>query len=61
MDLGSGDAEEVVVATAYEFCKVLTRRLPLRESTVETTGALAAEWMEIAQPWIEPPRISDEA
>ena len=58
---GPSDAEQLVVSTAYEFCKVLTRRLPLRESTVETKGAFAAEWMEIAQPWIEPPRISDEA
>ena len=58
---GPSDAEQLVVSTAYEFCKVLTRRLPLRESTVETKGAFATEWMEIAQPWIEPPRISDEA
>ena len=58
---GPSDAEELVVSTAYEFCKVLTRRLPPGESTVETKGAFATEWMEIAQPWIEPPRISDQA
>ena len=58
---GPSDAKELVVSTAYEFCKVLTRRLPLSESNIETKGTLATEWMEIAQPWIEPPRISDEA
>lgn len=58
---GPEDAENRVVATAHEFCKVLTRRVPLADSAVQTEGALAAEWMEIAQPWIEPPRISDKA
>ena len=58
---GPDDATNIVTASAYEFCKVLTRRTPLIESTIETTGTLATEWMEIAQPWIEPPRISDRA
>jgi len=58
---GPEDAENRVVATGYDFCKVLTRRQPFAESAVETQGAVAAEWMEIAQPWIEPPRISDRA
>tara|TARA_B110000444_G_scaffold189687_1_gene179171 strand:+ start:829 stop:1617 length:789 start_codon:yes stop_codon:yes gene_type:complete len=58
---GSEDAADRVNSTAYEFCKVITRRVPLHESEVETEGDLAAEWMRIAQPWIEPPRISDKA
>jgi uncharacterized protein (TIGR03084 family) len=58
---GPEDATDRVTATAYEFCKVLTRRQPLAESAVEAHGPLAVEWMEIAQPWIEPPRISDRA
>ncbi|SUZ71308.1 uncharacterized protein METZ01_LOCUS24162 [marine metagenome] len=58
---GPDDAAHRVTASAYEFCKVLTRRTPLIESTVQAEGALAMEWMEIAQPWIEPPRISDQA
>ena len=58
---GPDDAANRVTATAYEFCKVLTRRQPLAESAVETEGPLALEWMEIAQPWIEPPRISNRA
>lgn len=58
---GPDDAANRVTATAYEFCKVLTRRTPMIESAVQTEGALAMEWMEIAQPWIEPPRISDRA
>ena len=58
---GPDDAANRVTATAYEFCKVLTRRKPMIESTIQTEGALAMEWMEIAQPWIEPPRISDRA
>ncbi|MBM36791.1 MAG: maleylpyruvate isomerase family mycothiol-dependent enzyme [Actinomycetota bacterium] len=58
---GPDEAEEVVISSAYEFCKVLTRRTPLRDSKVQTKGVWATEWMEIAQPWIEPPRISDQA
>ncbi|MEL7210958.1 MAG: hypothetical protein AAGK32_22445 [Actinomycetota bacterium] len=48
-------------ADAYEFCKVVTRRLDVADSAVRTEGPLALEWMEIAQPWIEPGRISDRA
>lgn len=58
---GPQDAANRVVATAYDFCKVLTRREPLAESAVDAQGPLAVEWMQIAQPWIEPPRISDVA
>lgn len=58
---GPDDAADRVIATAYEFCMVLTRRRPLADSAVHAEGPLAIEWMEIAQPWIEPPRISNRA
>ena len=58
---GPEDAADRVTATAYEFCLVLTRRRPLSDSAVHARGRLAIEWMEIAQPWFEPPRISDMA
>lgn len=58
---GPDDAEQAVFADAYEFCKVVTRRLDFANSSVRADGPLAAEWMEIAQPWIEPERISDRA
>ena len=58
---GPEEAVNRVTATAYEFCVVLTRRRPLDESSVQTEGPVARRWMEIAQPWIEPPRISDVA
>lgn len=58
---GPDDAANRVTASAYEFCKVLTRRQPLADSTVMAEGSVAVQWMEIAQPWIEPPRISDRA
>ncbi|MDA3038924.1 MAG: TIGR03084 family metal-binding protein [Actinomycetota bacterium] len=58
---GAEDAANRVTGTAYEFCKVLTRRQPLARSAVHTEGSHATQWMEIAQPWIEPPRISDRA
>ena len=51
----------LILTDGYEFCKVITRRVPVDESAVKTEGDLAAEWMQIAQPWIEPPRISDKA
>ncbi len=55
---GPPEAAHRVLGAAYEFCKVLTRRQPVAASALDAEGALAAEWMEIAQPWIEPPRIS---
>lgn len=58
---GPDDAVNRVTADAYEFCKVLTRREPLADSAVTADGPIATEWMQIAQPWIEPPRISDRA
>jgi uncharacterized protein (TIGR03084 family) len=58
---GPEDAADKVMASAYEFCKVITRRVPIADSSVKTQGAPAKKWMEIAQPWIEPPVISDEA
>jgi len=58
---GPDHAVNRVTATAYDFCKVLTRREPLAGSAVQTEGAIAQAWMEIAQPWVEPERISDRA
>ena len=58
---GPDDAANRVTGSAYEFCKVLTRRIPAADSTLETVGDVAARWVEIAQPWIEPPRVSDKA
>ena len=54
---GPEDAADRVTGSGYEFCKVLTRRVPLSASALETKGDGATQWMEIAQPWIEPPRI----
>lgn len=58
---GPESALSIVRADAYEFCKVVTRRVPVAESSVVTEGPHALEWMEFAQPWIEPPTISDVA
>ena len=58
---GPDDAAQAVVADAAEFCKVVTHRLAFADSSVRTDGPLAAEWMQIAQPWIEPETISDRA
>ncbi len=58
---GAEGAEATVRGSAYEFCKVITHRQTLAESSLDATGDLAIEWMQIAQPWIEPPRISDRA
>lgn len=58
---GPEDAQHRVSGEAYEFCKVLTRRQPVADSPLSIEGDAAAAWMEIAQPWIEPPRISDRA
>tara|TARA_B100001778_G_scaffold3665_1_gene3139 strand:+ start:1405 stop:2175 length:771 start_codon:yes stop_codon:yes gene_type:complete len=58
---GPEESANSVTGSAYEFCKVVTRRTPVAESRLEIQGELAWQWMEIAQPWIEPPRISDQA
>jgi len=58
---GPEDAKQTVLADAYEFCKVITHRVSFANSTVRAEGPLAVKWMQIAQPWIEPTRISDRA
>ncbi len=58
---GPEDAGDRVTGSGYDFCKVLTRREPLAASALVTEGPGATGWMEIAQPWIEPPRISGMA
>ena len=58
---GPEESANSVTGSASEFCKGVTRRPPVADPRLEIQGELAWQWMEIAQPWIEPPRISDQA
>jgi hypothetical protein len=46
---GDAAADDVVAGTALDFCLVVTQRRPLDATTLEVTGAAAAEWLAIAQ------------
>ncbi|MFB4281752.1 TIGR03084 family metal-binding protein [Nonomuraea sp. MTCD27] len=46
---GPDDADAVVRGTALDFCLVVTQRIHLSDTGLETAGAPARAWMEIAQ------------
>jgi uncharacterized protein (TIGR03084 family) len=46
---GSDDAVDRVTGPALDFCLVVTQRRHLADTSVKAEGALAEEWMSIAQ------------
>ena len=57
---GPEDAGNRVIGTALDFCLVVTQRLPVGSTALQTTGAAAAEWMELAQAFAGPATITDD-
>ena len=51
----STGSEEHVEGSALDFCLVVTQRRPLAQTDLEVTGALAREWMSVAQAFAGPP------
>lgn len=53
--LGSADAMQTVEGDAYELALVVTQRLHAGDTSLRATGAIATEWLEIAQAFAGPP------
>jgi uncharacterized protein (TIGR03084 family) len=51
----NGDATESVAGDALEFCLVVTQRRHVDDTRLTIEGALAKEWMSIAQAFAGPP------
>ena len=49
------DTAESVVGDAVDFCLVATQRRHIDDTALVTTGAVARQWMEIAQAFAGPP------
>jgi uncharacterized protein (TIGR03084 family) len=53
--LGDADTGDLVRGTATDFCRVVTRRRHLADTSLKVSGAAAEEWMGIAQAFAGPP------
>lgn len=51
---GDPTAEQVVQGPAEDFCLVVTQRRHVADTTLETRGDVAAEWMTLAQAFAGP-------
>ncbi len=56
---GPDDAENRITGSAEEFCLVATQRRKPSDTSLETQGALAAEWLSIAQAFAGEPTLPD--
>lgn len=52
---GPVDASQRVAGSAVDFCLVVTQRRHVADTDLVTTGALAADWVQIAQAFAGPP------
>jgi len=57
---GPDDADDVVRGAAEEFCLVVVRRRHVTDTHLEITGAVAHQWMAIAQAFAGPPEKCPE-
>jgi len=53
--LGEADAADVIRGTATDFCRVVTQRRHVADTSLEIAGPAAQEWMAIAQAFAGPP------
>lgn len=51
----SCDEDNRIEGTAYEFCQVVTQVRNIDDTSLDVTGAIAQEWMRIAQCFAGPP------
>src|SRR5262245_19800253 len=52
---GDGEPPDRVEGSAVDFCRVVTQRRHLADTSLRVSGANAAEWMAIAQAFAGPP------
>jgi uncharacterized protein (TIGR03084 family) len=53
--MGPIDAAEVVRGSAFDLALVVTQRLNVADADLQTQGAIATEWLQIAQAFAGPP------
>lgn len=56
-ELGESSDENLIVGPATDFCRVVTQRRHIADTTLDVRGAAAEEWMEIAQAFAGPPGV----
>jgi uncharacterized protein (TIGR03084 family) len=56
---GSDDAADKITGSAEEFCLVATQRRKPADTSLQTEGPLAAEWLSIAQAFAGEPTLPD--
>jgi uncharacterized protein (TIGR03084 family) len=52
---GPGDATDRVTGPAEDFCLVVTQRRHRNDTRLTATGAVASEWLDLAQAYAGPP------
>ncbi|MCU1612789.1 MAG: hypothetical protein JWO98_329 [Frankiales bacterium] len=52
---GPGDATDRVTGSAEDFCLVVTQRRHRDDTRLTATGAVASEWLDLAQAYAGPP------
>ncbi len=52
---GHADAADRIAGSATDFCRVVTQRRHVADTSLHVTGAAAAEWMRLAQAFAGPP------
>jgi len=56
---GPDDAADKITGSAEEFCLVATQRRKPADTSLQTQGPLAAEWLSIAQAFAGEPTLPD--
>ena len=54
-DAGAGGDVAVVSGTALDFCLVVTQRRNVADTGLQVRGALAEDWISVAQAFAGPP------
>lgn len=54
-EFGEADASNSIMGTATDFCRLVTQRRHLADTSLVIEGAAAREWMTIAQAFAGPP------
>ena len=57
---GPQDAPDRITGSALEFCLVVTQRLSVEATALQTSGAAAQEWMQLAQAFAGPATLTDD-
>ena len=57
---GESESENIITGTAMDFCQVVTQRRNVVDTKLSVKGAVAKQWMQIAQAFAGPPEKGPE-